>query len=61
MFSWEINEIMSHKDYRLNPDDYLKICSSSTQITHVHYDAYSNRYHIYTEDGYHWEFEVKYD
>lgn len=58
MFSHEINEIMTKRQYNIGKSDYFNICDTSPQISHVHYDAYSNRYHIHTDDGYHWEFAV---
>ena len=58
MFSFEISSRMSEKDYKISASDYFEICNTSPQITHVHYDAYSNKFHIYTNDDYHWEFEV---
>lgn len=60
MYSYEIDEMIKIKDWILKPKDYLRIYSSP-QITHLHYDAYSNKYHIYTDDDYHWEFEVRKD
>lgn len=60
MYSYEIDEMIKIKDWILKPQDYLEIYSSP-QIIHLHYDTYSNKYHIYTDDDYHWEFEVRKD
>ncbi len=59
MLSYEIDQLMRSKGYRITSDDYLRINPIlSSQITHMHYDAYTGRYHIYTDDNYHWEFEI---
>lgn len=58
MYSEEISSLLSENNYMIKRTEYFNICDTSPQISHVHYDAYSNRYHIYTDDGYHWEFAV---
>ena len=59
MLSYEIDQFMRSKGCRITSDDYFRINPIlSSQITHMHYDAYTGRYHIYTDDSYHWEFEI---
>ena len=61
MYSTEISQLLADQNYMIKRTDYFNICSSSPQITHVHYDAYSDKFRIYTDDGYEWEFEVRKD
>jgi len=59
MYSNEIDELMRSKGYVITTDDYFRLNPiQSSQITHVHYDACTNRFQIYTNDGYEWDFEV---
>lgn len=37
---------------------YFKIVENSSQICQVKYDAYSDKYSIHTDDGYHWEVKI---
>lgn len=34
------------------------ICRESPQIDHVKYDAFSDRFQIWTTDGYYWNIKV---
>lgn len=61
MFSWEINELMMKRKYNITPIEYYQICDKSPQITHIHYESFSNKYRIYTNDGYEWEFTIRRD
>ena len=61
MYSWEINEIMIKRNYVIRPEEYMQICNSSPQISWVHYDAYTQRHQIHTDDGYLWDCIVKKD
>lgn len=61
MYTQEIDEIIRSKGYVITRKQYFDICNSSPQISHIHYDAYWNRYHIYTEDGGDWEFSIRKD
>ena len=59
MYSEEINELMIKRNYKLTPEEYCKLDPLlSPQITHIHYDAYSNRFQMHTNDGYDWDFEI---
>ena len=58
MFSYEIDSLMRSKGYRIEKDDYANIISDSTQIERVNYCAFTNKFHIWTNDGYNWEFNV---
>ena len=59
MFSWEIDELLRLKGNVITRNDYFKLNPiESQQIAHIHYDAGSRRYQVYTNDGYSWDFEV---
>lgn len=58
MYSWEIQKMLEEHNYSLPPDVYMDICQSSKQIIHVKYKPYENKFCIWTDDDYYWEFEV---
>ena len=61
MYSFEIHELMTKRNYILTPEDYFEILENTPQIARVSYDAFSNKYHIWTDDGCDWEFEIRKD
>lgn len=62
MYSWEIRDYLESKGYSLTREEYAKFDPmDSPQICRVSYDTYSNRFIIYTSEGYKFEFEVKTD
>lgn len=58
MYSSEIDHIVKAQNYCLPSHLYLQIVDNSSQICQVKYDAYSYKYSIHTDDGYHWEVRV---
>lgn len=61
MFSYEIDSLMRSKGYCINKEDYVEIIESTPQLARVNFDAYSNKFHIWTDDGYDWEFDIAND
>ena len=60
MFSWEIDRFLQERNYCLNRDEYMELTpQKNNQIARVTYDTSNNKFHIYTYDGYDWEFVVK--
>jgi len=59
MYSWEIDQLLKLRNYLLDAEEYLKICSESPQITRVKYDPFNNTFYIETSDDYKWTFKVK--
>lgn len=58
MYSYEIDNLCKQKNYVLSVADYKQIIASS-QIIHIKYDPYSDKFYIVTEDGYNWEIYVQ--
>ena len=54
----EIDDILKKRNYCLPSHLYFKIVDNSSQICQVKYDAYSDKYSIHTDDGYHWEVRI---
>ena len=54
----EIDDILKKRNYCLPSHLYFKIVENSSQICQVKYDAYSDKYSIHTDDGYHWEVKI---
>lgn len=61
MYSIEISQLLADNGYMIKRTDYFNICSSSPQICHVHYDVFSNKIQIHTDDDFHWEVEIVHD
>ena len=62
MYSYEINELMERTGYVLTPDQYMEIVPQKCpQITRLVYNTATNTFHMYTNDGYQWEFQVRRD
>ena len=58
MYSSEIDDILKKRNYCLPSHLYFKIVENSSQMCQVKYDAYSDKYSVHTDDGYHWEVRV---
>ena len=58
MYDYEINNIMRKYKYNIPKEEYFKICDTSTQISVVKYDPYSDCIEISTKDGGYWKFKV---
>ena len=59
MYSWEIGNVMKQNNYVLSTNTYINICSTSTQINHIRYEASGDYFEICTDDSYYWKFQVK--
>lgn len=59
MYSWEIAKLLELKNYLLEVEEYIKICSSSPQINYIHYDAYNDNFNIKTDNRYDFNFKIK--
>ena len=58
MYSSEIDDIMKKRNYCLPSRLYQMIVDNSSQICRVKYDAFSDKFSIWTSDGYYWEIKV---
>lgn len=58
MYSHEIDKVLNENNYDIGANTYLHICRTSPQLNHIKYDAYSNKFQMWSNDGYHWEFVV---
>lgn len=58
MYSFELSNLI--KDGKIGADEYIKYFNiqNSPQITHIHYDAFSNKISVSTSDKYDFQFEV---
>lgn len=63
MYSWEIEKFIRERDYKLTPEECNKLMdvNENKQISHMKYFFENNEYHISTDDGYYFVFEVKGD
>lgn len=58
MYSYEIDKTLKFRNYNIDSETYIDMCSTSTQISRVKYDPYDNKYEIWTNDNYYWKFNV---
>lgn len=59
MYSWEIQKLIELKNYLIEVEDYLKICSTSPQIREIKYNSYDDNFYIKTDDNLKIYFKVK--
>lgn len=61
MYSCEIQKELERYNYRLSPTAYCELFSlkESPQITQIKYDAFSDNFHVETNDNYSWTFIVE--
>jgi hypothetical protein len=58
MYSYEIENILRDNKHNIDSKTYVHICTTSPQISHVKYDPGQNRFSMYTDDNYHFNFVV---
>ena len=58
MYSWEITQFFEQRNYKIDSEDYLKICNSSNQISKIKYEPFGNYFEIWTNDNYYWRITV---
>lgn len=51
MYTWEIENKLKEFNYDLPSNIYLQICNTSSQITSIKYDAFSNNFSIWVNDS----------
>jgi hypothetical protein len=61
MYSWEINDYITSRNNLLSRDDYLYITNMNInpQIVEIEYNAFSDSFHIITNDNYSWEIKIR--
>lgn len=61
MYSWEMEKFIRERNGKLTPDECNQMMNVDTnkQISHMKYFCDNNEYHISTDDGYYFVFEVK--
>ena len=58
MYSWEIENLLRAKNYLLSNEEYFGLFDTSPQIRGVEYKPYEDRFHIWTDDRYDFNFKV---
>ena len=61
MYSSEIETFLKERNYQVTPEEcnLLVDTNTNTQIAHMKYFCVNNEYHISTDDGYYFVFNVK--
>lgn len=50
---------MESSGYALDAKAYEKICFTSPQIRDIKFEPYDEEFHIWTDDNYHWKFQIE--
>ncbi len=58
MYSYEIDAILKQNNYDIDANTYDKICRTSPQLNHIKYDAFTDSFEMWDDDGAHWSFKV---
>lgn len=61
MYSEEIQNWLASKQYNLTSKEYIWLINeeNNCQIDHISFDSFSNKYSIWTNDGYGWQITVR--
>jgi len=61
MYSWEIAQTMEKFNYDLPSYVYLDMTDNSPQINRVMFNAGSNQFEVWDQEGSYWSFQVHYE
>ena len=59
MYTWEIEQLLTLKEYLLSVEEYLKILDTSPQIRQVSYNSFTDEFYIETDERFKATFKVK--
>ena len=60
MYSEEIGKLLADNNYVITQEQYEELSpQKNIQISRLYYDTGTNTFHLYTYDGYSWEFRVE--
>lgn len=61
MYSSEIERFLQERNYIVTPEEcnLLMDVNTNTQITNMKFFCDNNEFHIITDDGYHFKFQVR--
>lgn len=49
MYDWEVINYLKDKNYKLTSDEYIYLCSTCPQITHIKYNSFEDNFEIKTD------------
>lgn len=58
MYDHEITRYIEERNGYLSNLEYIYVWETSPQIDHIKYDAWSNKYEMWSENGTYWSFRV---
>ena len=61
MFSWEIKKLLEERGYYIGDEELLKLISieENPQLNHIIYNAFTNKYQMWDNEGNQFEFTPK--
>lgn len=58
MYSWEIKNLLSIRNYLISNKEYFNILDTSPQIRGIEYKPFEDRFYMWTDDNYNFNFKV---
>ncbi len=58
MYSWEIKNLLSIRNYLISNKEYFEIIKTSPQIRGIEYKPDENNFYMWTDDRYNFKFKV---
>jgi hypothetical protein len=58
MYDWELEKYLNDRHNQISDKEYIHICNTCPQINHVKYDAWNDRFEIWTDDRGYFSFSV---
>lgn len=58
MYDFEISQYLASRNHSLSNKEYTYICDTYPQINHIKYDAWSNKFEMWSNIGGYWSFSV---
>lgn len=58
MYSWEIEQLLKLKNYLLSSKEYFDMYDTSPQIIGIVYKPYEDKFYMWTNDNYQYNFKV---
>jgi hypothetical protein len=61
VYSWEIDNYLRFRNWKLEKHEYIYISDTKVnpQISRIKYEPFSNSFYMETDDGYNWIFRLK--
>lgn len=52
MYDWEFQNYLRDRNYKLTNEEYIFVCNTCPQISHIKYNAFENVFEMWTDCNY---------